>query len=309
MILNKLGISTSIRDAGREGLYTMGINIGSVLDLKSFSELNLILENKENTAAFEFFYPSLEIVFEENGVLAVTGADFGPVLNGNPLLIGRSYSFKIGDRLKFTSKNHGNVAYLGFKGGLDLPFFENSQSSSKALNFNSLETGMAIGLNKANALNNFDFGIAQNRIKGRNEIRIVPNSTFEQLQSDEKVNFLSNEMEIRPDSNRMGIRIKLENPLNLQEKDKVSTFVGPGTIQILPSGEAVVLMADAQITGGYPTIGFVCAVDLDRFSQLNVYEKFNFQAISIEKARELLIEREKELNLLAFNITLRKNGN
>jgi antagonist of KipI len=102
-------------------------------------------------------------------------------------------------------------------------------------------------------------------------------------------------------SGRMAYRFRgsplyQENPLQL-----VSTAVVPGTMQVTPDGQLMILMADAQTTGGYPRIGQVCRVDLSLLAQQLPGTSLHFRKVSVEEAESLYLNRQKQL------IALRKD--
>jgi allophanate hydrolase subunit 2 len=85
-------------------------------------------------------------------------------------------------------------------------------------------------------------------------------------------------------SNRMGYR--LEGPLlpTLAPADLPSLGVLPGAIQVPPDGGAILLMADAQTTGGYPIVGVVIGADLPLAAQLLPGDRLAFVVVEIEAA-------------------------
>ena len=100
----------------------------------------------------------------------------------------------------------------------------------------------------------------------------------------------------------MGFRLTGE-PLYLIDKiELVSAAVDFGTIQLLPAGQMIILMADHQTTGGYPRLAHIVSVDLPILAQLGAGDKINFQIISLEEAERLALEFEKDLNLLRIGV-------
>jgi antagonist of KipI len=96
----------------------------------------------------------------------------------------------------------------------------------------------------------------------------------------------------------MGFRLAGEN-LNLTEKiELISSAVNFGTIQLLPEGQLIILMADHQTTGGYPRLANVAAIDLPLLAQLNPTDTISFYLISFAEAENLLVQQEIELNYL-----------
>jgi allophanate hydrolase subunit 2 len=87
-------------------------------------------------------------------------------------------------------------------------------------------------------------------------------------------------------SNRMGYR--LEGPLlhTLAPTNLPSLGVLPGAIQVPPDGGAILLMADAQTTGGYPIAGVAIGADLPLAAQLLPGDRLRFATVEIEEAVE-----------------------
>jgi antagonist of KipI len=99
-------------------------------------------------------------------------------------------------------------------------------------------------------------------------------------------------------SNRMGIRLdgpKLERAAG---EDLVSTAVAPGTIQVPPDGNPIVLMSDAQTLGGYPRLAHVATVDLPLLAQLAPGDGVRFTRTTVAEAHALLQAWERGLALL-----------
>ena len=133
-------------------------------------------------------------------------------------------------------------------------------------------------------------------------VRVVAGAEFEKMTALSEQDFARRNYTISRDSDRMGFRLSGE-PLHLiNKKDLVSSAVGFGTIQLLPDGQMIILMADHQTSGGYPRIAHVVATDLPILAQLGANEKVNFQMISLEEAERLTLEFEKDLNLLRIGV-------
>ena len=107
----------------------------------------------------------------------------------------------------------------------------------------------------------------------------------------------------------MGYRLSGE-PLHLnQNKELVSASVTKGTVQLLPDGQLIILMADAQVSGGYPKLGFVIEDDISKLSQLGSQTKIEFERISYEKAIEIMLQTKKTFDLIQKSLKLREKEN
>jgi allophanate hydrolase subunit 2 len=94
----------------------------------------------------------------------------------------------------------------------------------------------------------------------------------------------------------MGLRLQQEGgarelswgiPANL-----LSEGVPAGAVQVTPSGEPIVLGVDSQTTGGYPVVASVIAADCRLIGQLGPGATLRFERVSLDLARDLLMEQE-----------------
>ena len=100
---------------------------------------------------------------------------------------------------------------------------------------------------------------------------------------------------VSPDSDRMGIRLDGPRLERSQDDDLLSEAVAPGTVQVPPSGQPILLLNDCQTIGGYPKIAHVITVDLPIAAQLCPGDRVRFTQVSIRDAHALLLERERNL--------------
>jgi antagonist of KipI len=77
-----------------------------------------------------------------------------------------------------------------------------------------------------------------------------------------------------------------------------SAPVVPGTVQVPPGGDPIILLADAQTLGGYATAGHVATVDLPLLAQLRAGDRVRFRVVTLEEARAKLVAREHALAIL-----------
>jgi allophanate hydrolase subunit 2 len=93
-------------------------------------------------------------------------------------------------------------------------------------------------------------------------------------------------------------KLSSDEPPSGQRKpqlEKVSEGVPRGAIQLLPGGEAIILLADHQTTGGYPVGAVVASVDMWHVAQLRPGDSIRFQSISLESAVDLLRKSRERL--------------
>jgi antagonist of KipI len=110
--------------------------------------------------------------------------------------------------------------------------------------------------------------------------------------------WLKMDFRVTPQSDRMGMRLAGTSLVRTVSGDLRSSAVAPGTVQVPPDGQPIVLLADAQTIGGYPQLAHVISVDLPLLAQLRPGDAVRFRVVSIELAQERWLAREQALAML-----------
>lgn len=295
------GILCSIQDLGRFGQMKTGVSPGGAVDKLSLKTLNILLENSIGNPAIEFHFPAPKFQFEENCQFALSGADFNPEINGKPILNGKIYEASNGDLLIFKKKISGQRCYLGFRGKMVLKNWQGSYSENLFLKHP--ETSDKIKIIPSERLR-IKSGIYPQKLQ--RQIHFVPEFDYGQLTEESKASLFSEEFTILPESNRMGYRLN-GSEIKLKKKlEKVSSAVNKGTVQLLPNGQLIILMADAQTTGGYPILGYVSAVSISNLAQLGAGEKIVLKSISEKEAIQQIITQNESLERLKLSLKILK---
>ncbi len=277
--------------------------------------INVLLGNNESEAVLEMHFPAPEILFEKDAVFALGGADFGAKLNNKNLENWKSYFAEKRSVLKFTGKNFGNRAYFSVTGGFEIEKWLGSASTNLTAEIGGfrgrhLQKRDRLGFKQKiiDIKQKFNYKIAGSLIPIYNRfptVRVVAGAEFELLEASSEQFFSRQSFTITQNSNRMGFRLEGAPLELLRNKELVSSAVSFGTIQLLPDGQMIILMADHQTSGGYPRIANVCEIDLPLVAQLGANDKIAFHIISLEEAENLFLQREFELNFLKFGIQIK----
>jgi len=124
------GLETSIQDyPGRIGFWNQGFPPSGPMDSWSFRLANLLVGNDAGAAGLEVQYMGPTLKFQRDGVIAITGADMQPKLDGLPLPMWESVAVKSGQTLALTSSKVGVRSYIGIAGGVDTPPWLGSRST------------------------------------------------------------------------------------------------------------------------------------------------------------------------------------
>jgi antagonist of KipI len=312
IIVQKEGILSSLQDLGRDGFRNLGINPSGAMDKIAVRLINILLGNDEAEAVLEMHFPAPEILFEEDAIFALGGADFHAKLNNKKLENWKPYFTEKGSILKFSKKTFGMRAYLSVKGGFRIEKWLGSASTNL-----SAEIGGFSGrkLQKFDKINfnrktidkkqKSDYKISNSLTSFYSRfpiVRVVVGAEFELLTASSENAFLRQNFAITQNSNRMGFRLEGKPLYLLHKKELVSSAVSFGTIQLLPDGQIIILMADHQTSGGYPRIANVVEIDLPLVAQLGTNDKIAFRVISLEEAENLILHTEFELNHLKFGM-------
>jgi antagonist of KipI len=117
--------------------------------------------------------------------------------------------------------------------------------------------------------------------------------------------FNDNQFTVSSDSDRMGVRLQ-DTKLERSDKvDLISEAVAPGTTQVPPSGDPILLLGDCQTIGGYPKIAHVITVDFPIAAQLRAGDRVRFCEVSLSEAHRLFFERERDLEQFRVGIKMR----
>src|SRR6195256_6539390 len=125
----KPALSTTVQDLGRPGYYHIGIPLSGGLDRHALAAANLLVGNAEGAAVLEAVFMGPELEFTDDAMVAVTGAELPPKLDGAPQVTWASFKVKRGQKLSFDFLKKGARAYIAVAGGIDVPVVLGSRST------------------------------------------------------------------------------------------------------------------------------------------------------------------------------------
>lgn len=319
------GLMTTIQDLGRYGSQKFGVIVGGAMDTYSLRLGNHLVGNMENEAALEITLYGTTLQFEEDTLIAITGGDFFPTINGilaplwSPIVVMKD------SILKFHSAIKGSRAYVAIAGGIDIPEVMGSKSTYLRANIGgfkgrALQKGDVLTLTNSNDLeyensetnkkNKISWSINYNELINFSKhqvIRVIQGTEYDRFDKEIQHNLWTEVFTISVQSDRMGYRlegISLSLSKNFELLSEGVTF---GTIQIPPNGQPIILMADRQTTGGYPKIGQVISADLPTLAQLQPTATIQFKEVTLEEAEHAFIQNEQKINLIKKAINYKIN--
>jgi antagonist of KipI len=271
----KQGIMDTLQDKGRYGFQHIGIPPCGYLDYLSAQLANVMVSNPIDAPIFELHFPASSFIFKEDQTICISGANFVPVLNDKSVAMNTAMHVCKNDNLHFMQPLLGKTSYLSIKGNIDSIAWLNSKSDF----ISQIKTNDQFNIiawdvdNKKNntlvdqKLESSIIDKVQKHIFNSNEIRFIPGPQWNDLTTESISNILKQPFYTSLNSNRMGYQLKGPSLQLMEEKTYLSSAVTRGTMQLLPNGEVIVLMANHQTIGGYANIGQIILVDLPKLVQ------------------------------------------
>jgi antagonist of KipI len=256
-------------------------------------------------------FPAPELLFRKDEFVSITGQGCQAYVNDNIFSPWKPLLVKEGAILRFEKTETGSRAYLAVHGGWKAQEWLGSFTThlgvkAGGLLGRTLQKGDTLEVNglfqQVNETKTLPWGISKNELDKiylpLNEIRIAASVETDLLSEESKERLLTVEFKITNQSSRMGYRLEGEKLILNRSIELVSSPVDFGTIQLLPDGNLIILMADHQTIGGYPRIASVIKPDLPKLAQKSANDKIKFRLISLNEAESELQSREKLLEEL-----------
>lgn len=313
------GLQATVQDLGRPGYFHLGIPISGAMDRLSLRAANLLVGNDQGAAALEIVFMGPQLEFEKDAMVAVTGAELPPRLDGEERPTWTAFKIKAGQVLSFDYLREGARAYLAISGGITTGVYLGSRSTYAIGALGGYE-GRALA-----AGDRVPFGEGANLKEGRTldksmrriqgspvELRVLPGLYWRLLTEEAGHNFFSDEWKVAPEADRMGVRFRGGRPMTFKPREQpfgagsdpsniVDGCYSYGSIQVPGGTEPIVLHRDAVSGGGYFTLGAVISADMDLIGQLQPHTRTRFVKVNMEQAlaarqeRKSLLERIEKI--------------
>jgi antagonist of KipI len=287
------GPFTLVQDLGRPGRRAAGVTPSGAMDRFALSAANLLVGNAEGAAALECALAGPSLVAMSACVVAVTGADFQPTLNGQPAPGWTSFLLAEGDRLAFAGRRGGARAYVAVAGGIAAERWLGSVATyllvgRGGLHGRALKAGdelFAAGPVPRPLVTGQTLPEPDRPGYGAEPVlSAIPGPHVRRLAAASRRAFYREEWTVSRDADRMGYR--LDGPeLEISGPDLVSFGLALGCVQVPPAGQPIVLMADHQTAGGYPVVAGVARADLPLLAQLLPGDHLRFREVTVEAAQ------------------------
>lgn len=286
----KPGVYTTIQDAGRFGYQSYGVPVSGAMDRYAFRMANYILGNHKNDAVLEISLLGTELLVIESNTIVITGAHLDARIDGEKAPLWKAFHVRKGQELTFRNPINGIRAYVGVVGGIATEKVLGSRSTfARGSIKKPIEQDDKIAAYPSPA-NRVGSKLSPKWIptyETHIELRVIPCKN-EELFTEESIDLFYKQPYKFLTGDRMGCRMEGTSPLTYKKSvNMLSEFTNFGTIQVPPSGQPIILLADSQTTGGYATMGTVITVDLWKIAQLPPHGRIQFKRVSVEEAQGL----------------------
>jgi len=299
----KAGMLTTIQDQGRWSLQSRGVTVAGPMDPVSHRLANLLVGNDADAATLEVTLLGPQLEFEDERVIAVTGAAFEILVDSKPMTMHAPFDVSAESQLRFGARRHGARAYVAIAGGIVVPRTLGSRSTHLISGMGGID-GRPVragdrlplgdpgrGRGPTAALANPILALPQ----GGASIRVLPGPHREYFADDALEVLQSGPYTIAHNSDRMGFRLDGPRLSHARGADIISDATPLGALQVPASGQPILLMADRQTAGVYPKIATVITADIGIAGQLGPGDTITFQVCTPAEAIAALIAQERAL--------------
>ncbi|HSI78932.1 MAG TPA: biotin-dependent carboxyltransferase family protein [Lunatimonas sp.] len=275
----KAGPFTSVQDAGRFGHANFGIPTAGYMDVTSAGIANLLLGNQACAPCLEIFAGKVALKIDQPCLLVASGADADIQVGGQVVRTHQPFTIKAGEMLEISPFRSGQWLYLALAAKIETP----ERLGSRSFYFPITSQSRFLDGDKVNILvRDPNYSPTNSRVSIRHwklvrSLDVFAGPEFHLLSKDNQEALLHTTYTLSSKLNRMGIQ--LNEPIEHNLPEILSAPVFPGSVQLTPSGKLIVLMRDAQVTGGYPRILQLTETSISLLAQKRPGESVRFSLL------------------------------
>jgi biotin-dependent carboxylase-like uncharacterized protein len=263
------GLLSTVQDLGRPRFAHLGVPRSGAADAESLTLANRLIGNPHDTAGIETTVLGLDVCFEHNRWVAVTGASCRVFVGDRPGAWQAPQFVPAGATLSIGPAQNGIRTYLAVAGGIQCPPVLQSRSTDTLSGIGPLplKPGTELPIGPYTGLPAAIDVAPRAHLPQTIRVRMDPGPQETWFTEDAIRNFLTTTYVVTTGSNRVGVRlcgrpVPIDRPEGMQSEGMVL-----GAIQIPASGQPIIFLADHPTTGGYPVIGVVDPEDLWMIAQ------------------------------------------
>ncbi|WP_410655494.1 biotin-dependent carboxyltransferase family protein [Amycolatopsis sp. lyj-112] len=273
------GIFATVQDLGRPGLAAIGVGRSGAADRGALRLANRLVGNPEHNAAIEATLGGLVLRFSTHTTVAVTGAPCAITAGGRaagphaPILLGP------GEELVLGMATKGLRCYVAVRGGVDVAPVLGARATDTLgkLGPPALSAGMTLPVGQR-VLEHPGVDLAPRPdLPDEPVLRVTPGPRLDWFTGDALSTLVTGEYTATADVDRVGVRLGGPVLSRARTGELPPEAAVPGALQIPPSGQPILFLADHPVTGGYPVLAVVDEDDLDLAAQVRPGQRVRFR--------------------------------
>ncbi|WP_415972934.1 biotin-dependent carboxyltransferase family protein [Rhodococcus sp. 077-4] len=270
----------TVQDRGRPGHASIGVGRSGAADLLSHDAANRLVGNNSDAATLEVTFGGLKLRAEFDALVSVTGAHSICRIDGIQHGLHSTLLLRAGHDLELATPTWGLRNYLAVRGGIDVPAVLGSRATDtmSGLGPEALSPGTVLVVGNDSAEWPAADFVPPPPIRTTLHVTLGPRENW--FTERARSLLLSQPWTVTQDSDRVGIRLDGAEPLTRAiDGELASEGMVLGALQVPPSGQPVLFLADHPVTGGYPVIAVVTAADGAAAAQLTPGSRIRFRAV------------------------------
>jgi biotin-dependent carboxylase-like uncharacterized protein len=280
--VRRAGALTTVQDCGRPGYAHLGVPRSGALDAPAHHQANRLVGNPPQGAVLETTLTGVAVSAECDLTVAVTGAEAGVRVDGQPVPLRAAALLRRGQVLEVRPASAGVRNYLAFSGGLNVPHVLGSASADllsglgppRLADGDVLQLGSPVSPERREGC-----ALGELAAPALPGLVVHPGPRLDWLASPGLAALEDGQWTVSPESNRVALRLQGQ-PVHRRRGELASEGLVSGAIQALPDGHLVLFLADHPTTGGYPVIAVVDPACLPACAQARPGSKVSFRVAS-----------------------------
>jgi len=272
------GPMATVQDLGRPGYAALGVGRSGAADADAAALANRLVGNDEGAACLELTFGSATLAFPRFARVAVTGA---PCPLDRAAAMNAPFTVPAGGTLTVGAPASGIRTYVAVRGGIAVPPTLGSRSTDvlSGLGPRPLSPGdvLPVGTDHSGPSPVVEVAPVNPPAGGELVVRVTPGPRADWCTPAALRTLRTARFTVTSDSNRVGVRLAGRPLARARHEELPSEGMVPGAIQVPPSGQPVVFLADHPVTGGYPVIAVVRTADLPILAQARPGQRVRFE--------------------------------
>jgi biotin-dependent carboxylase-like uncharacterized protein len=282
LLVETTGPLTTVQDLGRPGLARLGVSPSGAVDRRSFRLGNRLVGNAEDAAGLEVTLGGLAVRAVGALSVAVTGMTADVTVDGTPVAMNAPLELADGQQVRLGTGRGGLRSYLAVRGGLQVEPVLGSRATDvlSGLGPAVVTAGATLPVGPPpGAVPDVEVAPVP-EVGTADRLHVVPGPREDWFRPEALQTLLAAEFRVTQDSNRVAMKLSGPRLDRRSDRELPSEGIVRGSLQVPPSGQVVLFLADHPVTGGYPVLAVVVDEDTDAAAQLRPGAALRFRLAS-----------------------------